>query len=175
MTRNWSYWMNPPMALTPSVGRRSAKCFCACAARGRTVFVNSHLLSELELISDRVAIMTKGQVIRQGTLRELSSQRQWYELEVQRGPLPATPLVRSLVDAIGNNGIWTESELRDNTELIKVGTADPGHVQGMIDSLRQGGFVITRVQAVRPTLEDLFMEAVAEPPAPASSATEARP
>lgn len=134
--------------------------------QGRTVFVNSHLLSELELISDRVAIMTKGQVIRQGTIRELASQRQWYELEVQRGPSPAAPLVRLLVDAAGNNGTWIENELRDSTELIKVGTADPQHVQGMIDTLRKGGFVITRVQAVRPTLENLFIEAVSEPSAP---------
>src|ERR1035437_10232394 len=66
-------------------------------SQGRTVFVNSHLLSELELICDRVAIMTKGQVIRQGTIRELASQRQWYELEVLRGLLPATPPLRSIV------------------------------------------------------------------------------
>lgn len=143
--------------------------------QGRTVFVNSHLLSELELICDRVAIMTKGQVIRQGTIRELSSQRQWYELEVQRGVLPAAPPLQSLATAAGNNGIWVESEQRENTELIKVGTTDPQHVQGMIDILRKGGFVITRVQAVRPTLEDVFMEAVAEPSAPPPSPKEARP
>ncbi|HSU66029.1 MAG TPA: ABC transporter ATP-binding protein, partial [Tepidisphaeraceae bacterium] len=38
---------------------------------GRTVFVNSHALSELESICDRVAILVKGQVARQGTIDEL--------------------------------------------------------------------------------------------------------
>jgi ABC-2 type transport system ATP-binding protein len=144
-------------------------------SQGRSVFVNSHMLSELELICDRVAIMTKGKVIRQGTIRELSSHRQWYELEVLRGPLPATPPLRAIVAAMDNHGIWIEGDLRDTTELVKVGTADPQQVQAMIDALRQRGFVITRVQAVRPTLEDLFMEAVTEPPAPLPIPGEARP
>ena len=51
-------------------------------SEGRTVFVNSHLLSELELICDRVAIMVLGQVVRQGTIAELAAQRQWYEIEL---------------------------------------------------------------------------------------------
>ena len=35
---------------------------------GRTVFINSHLLGELEMICDSVAIMDKGEIVQQGTI-----------------------------------------------------------------------------------------------------------
>jgi ABC-2 type transport system ATP-binding protein len=70
---------------------------------GRTVFVNSHALSELETICDRVAILVQGTVARQGTIDELTADKQYYEVEVatdwvnDRGrgaastPFPGTP------------------------------------------------------------------------------------
>jgi len=52
---------------------------------GKTVFINSHLLSELEMICDRVAIMVSGRVARYGTLGELAVSRRCYEVEVEGG------------------------------------------------------------------------------------------
>ena len=49
--------------------------------RRKTVFVNSHLLSELEVICDRVAILVQGRVARQGTIDELTEAKQRYEIE----------------------------------------------------------------------------------------------
>lgn len=43
--------------------------------RGTTVFLNSHLLTEVELVSDRVAMVDKGRVIASGNLKELLSGR----------------------------------------------------------------------------------------------------
>lgn len=50
--------------------------------QGRTVFLNSHLLSELEMVCDRVAIMVQGQVTSQGTIDELTRDSRRYEIEV---------------------------------------------------------------------------------------------
>jgi hypothetical protein len=65
---------------------------------------------------------------------------------------------------------------------IRIGTADPTRIQDVLDRLRQGQCVIRRVEMVRPSLEDLFMEAMGEaappalhPPVPAGSEMEARP
>lgn len=55
--------------------------------RGRTVFLNSHLLSELEMVCDRVAIMVQGTVRMQGTIAELTKDSRRYEIEVA---LPGT-------------------------------------------------------------------------------------
>ena len=137
---------------------------------GRTVFINSHLLSELELICNRLAIMVRGQVVRQGTMDELAAQRLWYELEVapeSAAPvatvLPVTPseLPQVLKGRLAD-GIWVEVEPRLGGTTVRVGTADAARVQPTLDRLRQAGCVIRRLEMVRPSLEELFIEAVAD-------------
>src|SRR5687767_14944865 len=54
---------------------------------GASVFVNSHLLGELELICDRVAILVNGVVARQGTIDELALGQERYEIELLH-PIP---------------------------------------------------------------------------------------
>ena len=55
------------------VGRRDIRDVLAgLREHGKTVFINSHLLSELEMICDRVAILVGGRVARQGTIDELA-------------------------------------------------------------------------------------------------------
>ena len=49
---------------------------------GASVFVNSHLLGELELICDRVAILVNGKVAKQGTIDELALGSERYEIEL---------------------------------------------------------------------------------------------
>jgi ABC-2 type transport system ATP-binding protein len=49
---------------------------------GRTVFLNSHLLSELEMVCERVAILVKGRIASQGTLDELTADQRCYELDL---------------------------------------------------------------------------------------------
>lgn len=59
--------------------------------RGRTVFLNSHLLSELEMVCDRAAIMVQGRVWTQGTLADLTAYGKCYELEIGPGAPGVTP------------------------------------------------------------------------------------
>src|SRR5205814_1065423 len=55
------------------VGRRDIRnILTALRDQGRTVFLNSHLLSELEMVCDRVAILVQGKVYSQGTIDELT-------------------------------------------------------------------------------------------------------
>ena len=56
-------------------------------AEGRTVFVNSHLLGEVEQVADQVAILSHGKVIRSGSVEELTGTGQHFELRTQ-GPVP---------------------------------------------------------------------------------------
>ena len=105
------------------------------------MFVNSHLLSELELISNRVAIMTQGQVVRQGTMSELAAHRIWYELNIT--PESAGPVadVLAAVHRDGSpvlhgqlaDGAWVEVEQRREGTTVRVGTHDAANVQGTLD------------------------------------------
>jgi ABC-2 type transport system ATP-binding protein len=68
------------------VGRRDIRDVLAkLRQQGKTVFVNSHLLSELEMICDRVAILVQGRVARQGTIDDLTAKSQRYEIELEPG------------------------------------------------------------------------------------------
>src|ERR1700716_228735 len=61
----------PTSALDP-VGRREVRDLIrSLQARGPTVFLNSHLLSEVEMVCDRVAVVDHGRVIALGTIHDL--------------------------------------------------------------------------------------------------------
>src|SRR5947207_379428 len=51
--------------------------------RGKTIFLNSHLLSEVERISDRVAIMRQGKIITEGSVEALTSKKNQYDIKVE--------------------------------------------------------------------------------------------
>ena len=153
---------------------------------GKTVFVNSHLLSELEAICDRVAILVGGRVARQGTIDELTVAKQRYEIEAAADgaatggrvgaavsaviPFPNfSPAPGAIAHARGKlpTGEWVELD----GPVLRVGTTDPQLIQPLLDAIRTGGLVVRRVQMVRPSLEDLFIEATG--PAPVAAAAPA--
>jgi ABC-2 type transport system ATP-binding protein len=148
-------------------------------SEGKTVFVNSHLLSELEMICDRVAILVNGRVARQGTMDELTVAKQRYEFDLTfpPGAPPFTALARSLpgvfpttdpASAAGflppllrgtlQTGEWVE--LLDSGQTLRVGITEPAAVQSLLDGFRREGLIVRRMQLVRPSLEDLFVETV---------------
>ena len=64
-------------------GRRDVRdVLLRLKGEGKTIFLNSHLLSELELMCDRVAILVKGKVVKQGVISDLTMDRQRFEIEV---------------------------------------------------------------------------------------------
>jgi hypothetical protein len=68
------------------VGRRDIRdVLNRVRGQGKTVFINSHLLSELEMICDRVAILVQGRVAKQGTIDDLTAKSQRYDIEVDPG------------------------------------------------------------------------------------------
>ncbi len=139
----------PTDGVDPVARREIRDVLAELRDRGKTVFINSHLLSDLELICDRVAIMVGGRVHTQGTLAEFALNRQWYEVET------TTQLPEHIAKLAG-----PEAEVRGN--LIVLRTGDPLAVQPLVDALRQANLPVSRVQLRRPSLEDLFIEAVGE-------------
>lgn len=119
-------------------------------AEGRTVFVNSHLLGEVEQVADQVAILSQGRVIRSGSVNELTSAGQHFELRTQ-GPVP--PGLRERLEGAG---------LTVAGDKVSVPAKDAGDVQTVIDALRSAGIVIRELKDTRQSLEDLFLSAVQE-------------
>src|SRR6266851_1649640 len=72
----------PANGLDPAGIREIRELLRSLAATGMSVFVSSHLLAEIELMCDRVAIIHKGNILRDGTVRELISSQRAMEFHV---------------------------------------------------------------------------------------------
>jgi ABC-2 type transport system ATP-binding protein len=70
----------PTNGLDPAGTREVRKLIPRLARQGRTVFLCSHLLHEVQAVSDRVAIVKKGRMVAQGTVRELLGTGQYLRL-----------------------------------------------------------------------------------------------
>ncbi|MEI6526319.1 MAG: ABC transporter ATP-binding protein [Planctomycetota bacterium] len=132
--------------------------------RGKTVFLNSHILQEVELICDRVAIMALGQLRGIGTIDELirshtDEQAGSVKLEVlalpdrikQLGGLPSG----ATLEAIDLGGLTN-----DGLSRIAVDRIDQAGVDQLVDTLRGANISILRMERARPSLEQVFMNIV---------------
>lgn len=140
------------------VGRRDIRDITnRIKSEGRTVFLNSHLLTELEAVCDRVAIMVKGRVERQGTIDDLTEGQRRYDIELH----PTADLDASLRLAAAASAC--ETTLENRTRTLSLATEEASAIQPAIDALRGAGMTIRAVRPMRPSLEDLFMSAVTDP------------
>jgi ABC-2 type transport system ATP-binding protein len=120
--------------------------------RGVTVFVNSHLLAELERMCDRVVILDRGRVVREGTITELTPRTGRVAFEVD--PLPAdlermlTGLGANLVRIPGGFELDVTREEQDAT----------------LDRLRGAGVHVASVVPRKLSLEEAFLDLVGDRP-----------
>ncbi len=142
----------PTSALDP-VGRREVRDVIArFRSQGMTVFLNSHILSEVEHVCDRCAIIDHGRVVRLGTMRELLAE----ELTVDITLDGIAPDVWGALD-----GGATLVGIENRTLTIRV--PDEEVIPPLVDRLVRAGAKVYAVAPHRRTLEDVFMEAIGMP------------
>ncbi|MCS6862892.1 MAG: ABC transporter ATP-binding protein [Abditibacteriales bacterium] len=141
----------PTSALDP-LGRRDVRRIIGeLKAEGKTVFLNSHLLSEVELTCDAVAIVNKGRIVRQGTLSELLQTQARVELHLQQTPPAVLPALRRL--ALNVNA---------NADRLTVDLASEDDIPRLVEETVKAGGKILAVIPYRMTLEELFVRTVEE-------------
>ena len=137
------------------VGRREIRdMLLRIRAEGRTVLVNSHLLSEVEMVANRVAIINQGRTLAQGTIEELTRDSHRYEIDAVGGP--------ERLHTVAGPVAGAESGDQPGLRTYSIPTREPTDVQPAIDSLRAMGAVVVRVERARETLEDLFVRSVVD-------------
>lgn len=117
---------------------------------GRTVFISSHELSEVEKICDRVAIINRGKIERQGKLSELLKGG---SIIVEAEDISAD-FAASVKKKIGDEGVSYQHE-----RLI-VTLAETDDVNALVDGIRTAKGKIVSIVPRRRLLEDLFVETV---------------
>lgn len=116
--------------------------------RGATVILNSHLLSEAERICDSVAILVRGEILRQGLIRDLcTSKTRWRARFAPESPHTAI----------------SEAGFKLTTEpwLYSYDTDDPVVLNQSLDTVRNQGAVLIELGPELRSLEELLTEAVA--------------
>ena len=118
--------------------------------KGTTVFINSHLLMEVEQICDRVVIMSKGRIIREGTVKELTPSTGWVEFRL-------TPVPEDLDRLLGAFQMpWERTE-----EGFAI-DCDRALQNEVIDRLRASSVAIDSIAQRKLTLEESFIDLVTE-------------
>jgi len=115
-------------------------------AEGKSIVMNSHLLSEVEVIADRVAILSKGRLLRISTVDELTSRKSQYEIEADIGSLfIEIPSEIGKIISISSKGLIAELVKEENINYI-------------IDRLRMKKINIKSVKPMKVSLERSFIE-----------------
>ena len=123
---------------------------------GRTVFLSSHLLDEVERVCDLVAIVDQGRIITQGPISELTLRTTRREFIVEVDDLAAAAVV---LDADRHVEAFTE---QDGGLRVTLGE-DPRAAGQMNAALVHGGVAVTRLEPVRHTLEERFFALTSMP------------
>jgi ABC-2 type transport system ATP-binding protein len=139
----------PTSALDP-VGRREVRDLIrSLRARGMTVFLNSHLLSEVEMVCDRVAIVDRGQVVRTGALQDLLGGVPELRVTVDR-------IDEALLDLLGSFG--RVLDVQDATVTLGVEAVEVA--APLTESLVRGGYCVYAMVPSHQSLEELFVSLV---------------
>ncbi|MBY0399210.1 ABC transporter ATP-binding protein, partial [Myxococcota bacterium] len=146
-------FLDEPMSGLDPIGRREIReVILALRAAGKTVFMNTHILSDVEMVCDRVAIIVQGEIRRQGPIREL----------VGEGHDGAQIVVEGLaVDAAESLETRFDAKLHGVGDRIEI-EIHRKHVEEALGVALASGASIVSTARRLPSLEDVFMDAVRE-------------
>jgi ABC-2 type transport system ATP-binding protein len=117
--------------------------------RGTAIFINSHLLSEIERTCDRVAVAAHGRVLKVGTVADLTDRGLSYRVDAGSVPPPLLAALKKetpSIDAV-------------NGHLhLRVGSLEELNLR--LDEIRRGGCLIREVWPEKSTLEESFIRIV---------------
>lgn len=128
------------------VGRREIRDILdRLTGTGVTVFINSHLLSEVETFCEYVAILRRGELALQGKISSLIAGRGF---QISCSPLPASAMdrLRQIAASVLTTG-----------GIVEIQADTKERANAVIDLIRQAGGFIESVNATNSSLEDVFI------------------
>ena len=147
----------PTTGLDPLMEETFRECVAEARRRGQAVFLSSHILSEVEALSDRVAILRAGELVEVGTLAEM---RHLSALSID-ATFDATPPDLSRVPGV------TAVEVEGNRVRCQV----IGSVEALLGVLAASG--VHQLLSREPSLEELFLAHYGREPAAGGEAPHA--
>ena len=146
----------PTAGLDPLMERIFQECILEVKQQGKTVLLSSHILSEVEKLCDRVAIIREGEIIETGTLSQMRHlTRTKLTVETRKAMVGLSEL-KGVQDAVHTNDGWAFQ-------------VDSEEMEQVINYISQFG--VLKLESAPPTLEDLFIRHYKEDSEEQSSVT----
>lgn len=136
-------FLDEPMSGLDPLGRYQVReLIQSLKAQGKTIFFNSHVLSDVEMICDRVAILARGEIICMGAIAELLGTADLYQVKVRKGN---PEVLRQWVpDLELQDGFW-QGHLK-------------GDPQEFMHTLNWMSAELIGMNLARPSLEEFFVQ-----------------
>lgn len=153
--------MDEPTDGLDPVGRSEIRALISqLKQRGKTVFLNSHILQEVELVCDRVAILAAGQVRGIGTPAELTQQFQQAGTSKIRMELAGDlAAIEKSLAAIAASSI-EKLQLPTGHWYVNFAASTQQELDRLVDDLRSQQVSICRLDRTQLSLEEIFLTAV---------------
>ena len=141
-------FLDEPMSGLDPVGRREVRDLIATLrTEGRTVFMCSHILSDIEVLCDNVAILKGGRLAHSGSLNELRA-----------GDTSNVEIIASGAEAVALTPILPAgAKVQDTPSGLRIEVPDEKDVDAVLAALRKVNGKLVSVQPVRQSLEELFL------------------
>jgi len=140
----------PTSGLDPAGRKEVRDLILTLKATGKTIFLSSHLLSEVEQICDRAVIINAGRVVRAGAMRELLAVADRVEILADRLPGDMDSVIQQLGGVI---------ERPAGGVRIVVATA---HKREIVERLWVAGCDVRSMQPLKNSLENIYMQLVGD-------------
>jgi ABC-2 type transport system ATP-binding protein len=140
----------PTSALDP-VGRLEVReILHGLRASGTTVFLNSHLLTEVEHVCDRIAIVTKGRVVAEGSIAEILGVRDAVRVRAKANGMP----LQGVLQQFGS--------VQDDGDALVIDGVARNSIPAMVDALVAAKAAIYAIEPLSVTLEERFLQLTSE-------------
>ena len=136
-------FLDEPMSGLDPIGRYQIReIILSLKDQGKTIFFNSHILSDVEMICDRIGILAQGELICLGSLQELLGTAEGYDVRVLGGN--PSVLKSRVPDLVFRDGYWQGHLL--------------GSPQDFLASLQLMGAQLVSMSQSHPSLEQFFIQ-----------------
>ncbi len=146
-------FLDEPMSGLDPIGRREIReLISELREKGTTVFMSSHILSDIEALCDNVAILRNGKLSATGNLNDLlekSGEIQSFEIVVKN------VLADALIDSIKK---ISGAELSSKAKGANIQVASENDVEKVLQIVKNSGGNLVSVQPVKQSLEELFQK-----------------
>ena len=154
--------LDEPVSSLDPEGRRDVLALIADVRASATVIFSTHVLSDVERICDRVAILDRGRLVTEGPIAELLARYALplYRIDAEPGQdaaltaLAATLRATDWIDRVTERDGWLTVSVTDEAAASA----------GLLPLIAAAGVRVATFERVRPSLEDVFLRLVGREP-----------